>query len=89
MGHFSTIIFEIMFQDKINFDDYLLYDKEAILAYYSVEHKGIKVSDDVCEVFDNISCTFTVIDMRPWQNVKKGIKAGDRRVITAKWGKTF
>ena len=40
-------------KDKINFDDYLLYDKEAILAYYSVEHKGIKVSDDVCEVFDN------------------------------------
>jgi hypothetical protein len=40
-------------KDKINFDDYLLYNTEAILAYYSVERKGIKVSDDVCEVFDN------------------------------------
>ena len=40
-------------RDKINFNNYLLYDKEAILAYYSIERKGIKVSDDVCEVFDN------------------------------------
>ena len=40
-------------KDKIDFDDYLLYDREAILAYYSIERKGIKVSDDVCDVFDN------------------------------------
>ena len=40
-------------KDKIKFDDYLLYNTEAILAYYSVERKGIKVSDDVCDVFDN------------------------------------
>ena len=38
---------------KINFDDYLLYNTEAVLAYYSIERKGIKVSDDVCDVFDN------------------------------------
>ena len=40
-------------KDKINFDDYLLYNTEAVLAYYSIERKGIKVSDDVCDVFDN------------------------------------
>ena len=40
-------------KDKINFDDYLLYNREAILAYYSIERKGIKVSDDVCDIFDN------------------------------------
>jgi hypothetical protein len=40
-------------RDKINFNNYLLYDKEAILAYYSIERKGIKVSDDVCDIFDN------------------------------------
>tara|TARA_Y100001963_G_scaffold106906_1_gene147737 strand:- start:2479 stop:3339 length:861 start_codon:yes stop_codon:yes gene_type:complete len=40
-------------KDKINFDDYLLYNREAILAYYSIERKSIKVSDDVCDIFDN------------------------------------
>ena len=40
-------------KDKIKFDDYLLYNTEAVLAYYSIERKGIKVSDDVCDVFDN------------------------------------
>ena len=40
-------------KDKINFDDYLLYNREAILAYYSIERKSVKVSDDVCDIFDN------------------------------------
>ena len=40
-------------KNKINFKDYLLYNNEAVLAYCSIERKGIKVSNDVCEIFDN------------------------------------
>ena len=50
-----TVLIEKLWKnkDKINFDDYLLYNREAILAYYSIERKGVKVSDDVCDIFDN------------------------------------
>jgi len=40
-------------KDKIDFNNYLLYNRDAILAYYSIERRGIRVSDDVCDVFDN------------------------------------
>ena len=40
-------------RDKINFTDYLSYNKEAILAFYSIERKGKKVSNNIQEVFDS------------------------------------
>ena len=39
-------------KDEINWDSYERYNTEAILAYYSIEKKGVKVSNDVADIFD-------------------------------------